>query len=143
MRRDLFPLAVASLIAIPMILFQQSALAASLNAQAGLWKITTTAGGLRVPVMRCVTWDGLPDPASAAQAFGHPFNPMSSRLPEPGYHTLAEQIKQTCKFRELNQASDSLTYTYECTGSFRSTEQGIGKIRDHDSLLWQLHLCRR
>ena len=128
MRRDVLHLALASLITIPVILFEQSALAASLDAQAGLWKITTTAGWLRVPITRCVIADDLADPARAAAAFGHPFNPMVSRLPDPGYHTLAEQNKQTCKFRELNQASDLLTYTYECNGPFRSTEQGSVKF---------------
>jgi len=128
MRRGVFCLALVSLITSSEILLVQSAAAASLKAQAGLWKISTKAGGLRVPITRCVVADDLADPARAAQAFGHPFNPMVSRMPDPGYHTPADQENRPCKFIELNTTSDSLSYTYECGGQFRSTEQGSVKF---------------
>ena len=116
-------------IAVVIFAFRANALTqTSLNAQPGLWEIKTTGGGLRVPVKRCVTAHDIADPARLAKAFGHPFNPMVSRMPDPSYHTLAEQLKQTCKFSDVTQTVDSFKYKYECNSDFRSSEDGALKF---------------
>ena len=53
---------------------------------------------------------------------------MVSRMPDPGYHTLAEQTQRPCKFIDLNATADSLSYTYECSGAYRSIEQASVKF---------------
>jgi hypothetical protein len=68
------------------------------------------------------------DPQRVAKVFGHPFNPMASRRPDPGFQTLAEQGKQTCDYTDVTESSDSLTFKYHCKGSFTSTEDGSLKF---------------
>ncbi len=63
-----------------------------------------------------------------AKVFGHPFNPMTNRRADPGYHTLAEQAQQTCEYRDVKEDSDSFTFKYRCKGSFSSTEEGSLKF---------------
>ncbi|HYK66211.1 MAG TPA: DUF3617 family protein [Patescibacteria group bacterium] len=99
-----------------------------LNAQPGLWKIEATSGFLRVPIKHCLTASDMADPQRVAKVFGHPFNPVSTHQPDPGYHTMAEQSQQTCQYNEMNTTSDSLKYKYECKGAFDSTEDGSLKF---------------
>ena len=114
--------------AIAVIVFSQSALAQSLNARPGLWKLEATSGFLRVPLTQCVMAKDMADPQRVAEVFGHPFNPMTNRRPDPGYHTLAEQAQQTCEYRDVKEDSDSFTFKYQCKGSFSSTEEGSLKF---------------
>lgn len=100
----------------------------ALNAQPGLWKIEATNGNLRVPIKHCLTASDMADPERVAKVFGHPFDPMSTHQPDPGYHTLAEQTQQTCQYDEMNTTSNSLTYKYACKGAFESTEDGSIKF---------------
>jgi hypothetical protein len=99
-----------------------------LSAQPGLWKFEAASGPLRVPVKQCLTANDIADPQKVANVFGHPFNPMSTHQPDPGYHTLAQQTQQTCEYSALNTTSDSLTFKYDCKGPFSSTEDGSIKF---------------
>jgi hypothetical protein len=102
------------------ILFSQPARAQPISAQPGLWKIEASSGPLRVPITQCVNAKDMADPQRVAKVFGHPFNPMASGRPDPGFHTLAES--------DVTEASDSLTFEYHCKGSFTSTEDGSLKF---------------
>ena len=99
-----------------------------LTAQPGLWKVEATSGYFRVPMTQCLTAQDMADPQRVAKVFGHPFNPMSTHQPDPGYHTLAEQTQQTCEYSDLNTTADSLTFKYECKRAFNSTEDGSLKF---------------
>ena len=127
MRRGVLQ-AMSAVVMMIAIMFSRSAPAQSLSTQPGLWKFEATSGSLRVPVTQCVTAKDMVDPQKVANVFGHPFNPMTSRRPDPGYHTLAEQAQQTCQYRDVKEASDSLTFKYQCKGSFSSTEEGALKF---------------
>jgi hypothetical protein len=122
MRHDVNRLTLLIMIAI--VAFAGNAFAASLNAQPGLWKIKTTAGGLRVPITRCIIAADIADRTRVAKAFGHPFNLMGSRRP----NTPTQGAKQTCNFSEPSQASDSFSYKEECHGQFSATEEGSAKF---------------
>jgi hypothetical protein len=110
------------------ILFSQPAPAQPFSAQPGLWKIEASSGPLRIPMTQCVTAKDMADPQRVAKVFGHPFNPMTSSRPDPGFHTLAEQGQQTCDYTDVTESSDSLTFKYHCKGSFASTEDGSLKF---------------
>ena len=120
--------ASAAAMTVVAILFSQPARAQPLSAQPGLWKIEAASGHLRVPITQCVTAKDMADPQRVAKVFGHPFNPMASRRPDPGFHTLAEQGQQTCDYTDVTESSDSLTFKYHCKGSFTSTEDGSLKF---------------
>ena len=120
--------ASAAAMTVVAILFSQPARAQPLSAQPGLWKIEAASGHLRVPITQCVTAKDMADPQRVAKAFGHPFNPMASRRPDPGFHTLVEQGQQTCDYTDVTEFSDSLTFKYHCKGSFTSTEDGSLKF---------------
>jgi Protein of unknown function (DUF3617) len=120
--------ASAAAMTVAAILFSQPASAQPLSAQPGLWKIEASSGGLRVPITQCVTAKDMAEPQRVAKVFGHPFNPMTSRRPDPGFHTLAEQVQQTCDYSDVTESSDSLTFKYRCKGSFGSTEDGSLKF---------------
>jgi hypothetical protein len=100
----------------------------SLNAQPGLWKIEATSGYFRVPMNQCLTAQDMTDPQRVAKVFGHPFDPMSTHQPDPGYHTLAEQTQQTCEYSDMNTTANSLAFKYQCKGAFSSTEDGSLKF---------------
>ena len=123
-----FQTTLAAVMTIAAIMFSRSAPALSLSAQPGLWKLEATSGSLRVPVTQCVTGKDMADPQRVANVFGHPFNPMTNRRSDPGYHTLAEQAQQTCEYRDEKEAPDSLTFKLQCKGSFSSTEEGSLKF---------------
>src|SRR5436190_1138845 len=94
--------------------FTQTCFGETLNARAGLWSIKTTAGGLRTPITKCVTAEDFANPERIANAFGHPFNAMVSRMPESGWATERDQVTQKCTYSELKQSSDSIHFKYEC-----------------------------
>src|SRR5260370_37580218 len=96
--------------AIAVIVFSQSALAQSLNARPGLWKLEATSGFLRVPLTQCVTAKDMADPKKVAKVFGHPFNPMTNHPPSPGYPMPAEQAQQTSAYRDVTAECHSLTF---------------------------------
>jgi len=124
MRHDVNRLTWLIVIAIAALGFAGNAFAASINAQPGLWKIKTTAGGLRVPITRCITAADIADRTRIAKAFGHPFNLMSSRRP----NVLTSNASKTCKFHESNETPDAFTYKNECEGTFSWTEEGSVKF---------------
>jgi hypothetical protein len=99
-----------------------------LSAEPGLWKFEATSAALRTPVKQCLTASDIADPQKVANVFGHPFNPMTTHQPDPGYHTLAEQTQQACQYSEMSTTADSLAFKYDCKGAFSSTEQASLKF---------------
>src|ERR1700722_2161078 len=120
--------ASAAVVMVAAFGFSRPAPAQTLSAQPGLWKIEASSGPLRVPITQCVNAKDMAGPQRVAKVFGHPFNQMSSSRPDPGFHTLAEQVQQTCDYSDVTQSSDSLTFKYHCKGSFTSTEDGSLKF---------------